>query len=48
MLTYWRTDALRVVGFSDSNYIGCVEDKKFTSGYIFMMAEGVVSWKSVK
>ena len=25
-----------------------MDDKKSTSGYIFMMAEGVVSWKSVK
>ena len=37
-----------MVGFSDSNYASCVDDKKSTSGYIFMMAEGVVSWKSVK
>ncbi|XP_060965473.1 secreted RxLR effector protein 161-like [Cannabis sativa] len=27
---------------------GCVVDKKSTSCYIFMMARGVVSWKSVK
>ena len=31
MLTYWRTNTLKVVGFSDFNYS--------TSGYIFMMAE---------
>ena len=37
-----------MVGFSDSDYAGCVDDKKFTSGYIFMMDEGAVSWKSVK
>ena len=48
MLTYWCTDTLEVVGFSDSNYAGCVDDKKSTSGYIFMMAEGAISWKSVK
>ena len=48
MLTYQRTDTLRVVGFSDSDYAGYVDDKKSTSGYIFMMAEGVVPWKSVK
>ena len=47
MLTYQRTDTLGVVGFSDSDYAGYVDDKKSTSGYIFMMAEGVVSWKSV-
>ena len=48
MLTYRHTDTLKVVGFSDSDYVSCVDDKKSTSGYIFMMAEGVVSWKSVK
>ena len=48
MLTYQRSDTLKVVGFSDSDYGGCVDDKKFTSYYIFMMVKGVVSWKSVK
>ena len=47
MLTYRRTDTLEVVGFSDSDYAGCVDDKKSTSCYIFMMVEGVVLWKSV-
>ena len=48
MLTYLHTDTLEVVGFSDSDYAGCVDDKKCTSSYIFMMVEGAVSWKSVK
>ena len=48
MLTYRRTDTLEVDGFSDSDYGGCVDDKKSTSCYIFMMAKGAVSWKSVK
>ena len=48
MLTYRRTDTLKVVGFSDFDYAGCVDDKKSTSSYIFMMPEGTISWKSVK
>ena len=48
MLTYRRIDILKVVGFSNSGYASCVDDQKFTYGYIFMMVEGVVSWKSVK
>ena len=48
MLAYRRIDTLEVVGFSDSDYAGCVNDKKSTYGYIFMMAEGVVSWKRIK
>ena len=39
MLTYRRTDTLRVVGFSDSDYASYVDDKKSTSSYIFMMVE---------
>ena len=34
MLTYRHTDTLKVVGFSDSDYAGHVDDKKSTSGYI--------------
>ena len=37
-----HTDTLKVIGFSDFDYADCVDDKKFTSGYIFMMAEGVI------
>ena len=48
MLTYWRTKTLEMVCFSDSDYVSCVDDKRFTFGYIFMMAKGVLSWKSVK
>ncbi|RVW29447.1 Retrovirus-related Pol polyprotein from transposon TNT 1-94 [Vitis vinifera] len=48
MLTYQRTSLLDVVGFCDADFAGCIDDKKSTTGYIFMMAGGVVSWKSVK
>ena len=48
MLTYRRTNTLRVVFFRDSHYVGSVDDKNSVSGYIFMMAKVVVSWKSVK
>ncbi|RVX09191.1 Retrovirus-related Pol polyprotein from transposon TNT 1-94 [Vitis vinifera] len=48
MLTYQRTSLLDVVGFCDADFAGCIDDKKSTLGYIFMMAGGAVSWKSVK
>ena len=48
MLTYRRTNTLEVVGFIDSNYACCMDDKNSTYSYIFMMAKGVVSWKIVK
>ena len=36
-----------MVSLSDSDYVDCVDDKKSTFCYIFMMVEGDVSWKSV-
>ena len=48
MLTYKRSDQLEVTGYSDSDFAGCLDDRKSTSGFIFMIAGGAVSWKSVK
>ena len=48
MLTYRRTNSLNVVGYSDTDFKGCVDDKKSTTGYIFAMARGTVSWWSAK
>ena len=48
MLTYQRTNTLDIVGFNDADYASCIDKKKSTSGNIFMMAEGAVSWKNVK
>ncbi|KAJ0495145.1 putative RNA-directed DNA polymerase [Helianthus annuus] len=47
-LTYRRSDHLEVVGCSDSDFAKCKDDKKSTSGYIFMLAGGPISWKSHK
>ena len=48
MLMYRWTDNLEVVGYSDADYAGCVDSLKSTSGYIFMLAGGAVSWRSAK
>jgi hypothetical protein len=48
MLTYRRSDNLEVVGYADANHAGCVDSKKSTSGYIFTLAGGAISWKSSK
>ncbi|KAL1291284.1 hypothetical protein AAHE18_20G190400 [Arachis hypogaea] len=48
MLTYRRIENLEIVGYSDSDLAGCVDSRKSTSGYIFMLADGAVSWKSAK
>jgi hypothetical protein len=46
MLTYRKSDSLHIVGYSDSDYAG--DDRKSTSGYVFTLAGGAISWKSSK
>ena len=48
MLTYKKYDNLKVIGYSDADFAGCVDAKKSTSGYIFTLAGGAISWKSSK
>ena len=48
MLMYRQTDNVDVIGYLDSNFVGYVDSCKSTSGYIFMMAGGAISWRSVK
>ena len=48
MLTYKRSNDLICIGYLESDFAGCPDDKKSTFGYVFMIGGGVVSWKSVK
>jgi hypothetical protein len=48
MLTFRKSDNLEVIGYSVSDFSGCVDSKKSTSYYIFMLAAGLISWKSAK
>ena len=45
---YKRSDYLEVIGYYNSDFAGCVDSQKPASGYIFMLASGAISWKSVK
>ena len=47
-LMFRRTDNLEVVGYSDSDFAGCTDSRKSTSGYVFMFAGGAISWRSNK
>ena len=42
MLTYRRSNHLEVLGYSDSDYAGCIDTRKSTFGYIFLLARGRV------
>ena len=48
MLMYRQKDSLEVIGYSDSDFAGCVDSHKSTSGYIFKLVDEVVSWRSAK
>ena len=45
---YKRVKNLKVVGHLDSNFDGCFNDPKPTLRHIFMVANGVISCKSIK
>ncbi|XP_071712333.1 secreted RxLR effector protein 161-like [Rutidosis leptorrhynchoides] len=45
---YKRGCSSKLIGYTDSDYAGDVEDSKSTSGYVFMMCGGAVAWSSRK
>jgi hypothetical protein len=48
MLTYERSDSFEIVGYSDSDFAGCLDTDRSTSGYVFKLTGGVISWSSSK
>jgi len=48
MLTSKRSNHLEVIGYSDSDFVGCVDSRKSTFSYLFLLAGGAISWKSAK
>jgi len=48
MLIYQKFDNLEIIGYSDSDFAGCHDRKCSTSGYIYMLAGGAISWKFTK
>ena len=48
MLMYRRTYSLEVIGYSDAEFASYVDSQKSTSGYIFKLTDGAMSWRSVK
>ncbi|CAI8607211.1 unnamed protein product [Vicia faba] len=48
MLTNRRSDQLEITGYSDLDFVGFQDRKRSTSGYIYMLADDAVSWRSAK
>jgi hypothetical protein len=45
---YRRSNELEVIGYSDSDFAGCIDTRKSTFVYLFMISQGAISWKSAK
>jgi hypothetical protein len=48
MLTYERSDSLEIVGYSNLDFAGCLDTDRSTSGYVFKLVGGAISWSSSK
>ena len=48
MLTYKRSSHLKVIRYSNSDFARCVDTRKSTFGYLFLLLEGAISGKSTK
>ncbi|XP_059654940.1 secreted RxLR effector protein 161-like [Cornus florida] len=42
MLTFRKTGELEVIGYSDSDFAGCVDSRRSTFGYLFLLAGGAM------
>ena len=48
MLIYIHTDNLGVISYSEVDFVACMDSRNSILGYVFMLANGVVSWRSMK
>jgi hypothetical protein len=47
-ILYSNTSNDFLVGYTDSDFAGSMDDRKSTSGYVFHLGSGVISWASKK
>src|SRR5436190_21577392 len=45
-MLYSKCEALSLIGFSDSDFAADVDTRRSTSGYIFKLSNGPVTWMS--
>ena len=48
ILTFKRSDNLEVIGYTDLDFVGCVDSRKSTFGCVYLLAGAAISWKSAK
>ena len=47
-ILYKKGESTEFVGFSDTDWAGDINDRKSTSGYLFQMSGGAITWRSKK
>lgn len=48
ILMYKQSNNLKVIGYFDSDFAGCVDLRKSTTRYIFIPDDGAISWRNPK
>ena len=43
-----KTSKYELVGYSDADYAGSIDDRKSTSGYVFKLNNCIITWNSAK
>jgi hypothetical protein len=43
---YLKNEQVELLAYTDSDYAGDIDDRKSTSGYVFMLGAGAISWSS--
>ena len=47
-LVYISTEDFKLIGYTDSYWVGCMDDRKSTSGYSFSMGSATIAWSIKK
>ena len=47
-IMYKKNVEIKLLGFCDSDWVGSIDDMRSTSGYVFSLGSGAVSWASKK
>ncbi|XP_017628838.1 secreted RxLR effector protein 161-like [Gossypium arboreum] len=47
-LNYLKVGNVKLIGYSDSDWAGSLDDMKSTSGYVFNLGSGAICWSSKK